>query len=809
MFGAITFGAITSVYRYFICVLIIVMISGGFPASAAADEGTPADLDSNAASWFEFADRCILGAVERGELPGAVLLAGRGDEIVYRKAYGHRAVEPAKVPMTPDTVFDMASCTKVIATATSIVMLADRGKLTLSDRVSRYLPDFGTNGKEEITVEQLLLHTSGLIPDNSLSDYEDGPAKAIENIMNLPTRYPVNSRFCYSDVNYIVLAEIVRMVSGRPLDAFARDEIFKPLGMNDTCYRPDAAHKARCAPTCMRDGAWIVGDVHDPRAWALGGVAGHAGLFSTADDVARYCRMMLNGGELEGVRILSKEAVDEMTRCRLTPDGRGRGYGWDIDTGYASPRGLLFPKLVSYGHTGFTGTSMWIDPQHGVYVVLLSNSVHPKQGRSINELRRQVGTAVAAALIPAAFENKARAIAAERFAPPQPIRQTCDSAHGPPAEVICGIDVLASEGFKILEGRKIAVITNHTGRDRQGRRTIDLLVGQPGLEVLKAFSPEHGLYGVLDEAVGNTVDPETGLQVYSLYGKTRRPTPEMLEGIDTIVYDIQDIGVRYYTYPATLGYAMEEAAKRNIKVVVLDRPNPITGLIVDGPLADRSKLGFTAYVSEPVVHGMTIGELARMFNETRRIGCDLTVVPVRGWKRHMWWDQTGLVWTNPSPNMRNLTQAVVYPVTGLLEFSNLSVGRGTDQPFEFFGAPWIDAVRLSAALNGANLPGLRFIPFEFTPASSKFAGEACQGIYVLVTQREAIEPVRSGLTIAWHLYRLFGDKFEVDKVGKLLANAEVAQAIKTIGDPSQLPALWQESVHDWKHTRAQYLIYPE
>jgi uncharacterized protein YbbC (DUF1343 family) len=312
----------------------------------------------------------------------------------------------------------------------------------------------------------------------------------------------------------------------------------------------------------------------------------------------------------------------------------------------------------------------------------------------------------------------------------------------------------------------------------------------------------------VDEKVSNTVDPKTGLKVFSLYGPTTRPTDEMMEGVDTIVYDIQDVGARFYTYITTLGYCMEAAARHKARMVVLDRPNPITGLIVDGPLADQDSLGFTAYMPMPVAHGMTVGELASMYNHEMHIGCDLSVVRLEGWKRTMWYDETGLTWVNPSPNMRNLTQALLYPGVCLLEAANVSVGRGTDQPFETFGAPWIDGRKLAGALNGADLPGLRFVPIEFTPASSKFKGQTCQGVYILVTDRSGVEPVRAGLVMAWTLKSLFGEKFQVDRVGHLLRSAEVLDALEKTRRPETLPRLWRGSLVQFKAIREAYLLYP-
>ncbi|HOW71617.1 MAG TPA: DUF1343 domain-containing protein [Phycisphaerae bacterium] len=758
-----------------------------------------------------WADKHIEAAIGRGELPGAVLLVGRGNQVVYRKAYGHRAVKPEKVVMVPDTIFDMASVSKPVGCATSIMLLIERGQLNLSDRVSRYFPDFAANGKRDVTVEQLLLHRGGLVPDNSLNDYKGTPAESLAKIFALKTIYDPGAGFDYTDVGYIMLGELVKAVDGRSLDQFARQELFEPLGMKDTGYMPSNELKPRCAPTEQRDGQWMIGEVHDPRAYALGGFAGHAGLFSTADDMARYCRMMLSGGTLDGKRILSELTVREMTRGRCLPDGTGcRGYGFDVSTGFSSARGNLFEAGSTYGHTGFTGTMFWIDPNHDCYVVLLTNAVHPDGKGTVIDLRRRVATVVASALIESPAERYLPAVVRPPVvagAASNPTGET-RNAVGKPAEVLCGIDVLKRDRFKLLEGRRVALITNHTGLDRDGNRTLDLLIAATNVKVVKLFSPEHGFHGKLDEKVSDAVDEKTGLKVYSLYGKTNRPTPEMLEGVDTIVYDIQDVGARFYTYVATMGYAMEEAAKAKLKMIVLDRPNPITGIRVDGPIYDKQNRAFTAFGPLPVVHGMTVGELAGMFNAEYKIGCDLTVVQVEGWKRTMWWDETGLMWVNPSPNMRNLTQATLYPAICLLEGCNLSVGRGTDQPFEFFGAPWIDSRKLAAALNGAKLPGVRFVPIQFVPVpGTKLAGKECQGIYVLLTDRNVFEPVRSGLAIGWHLSRLFGSQFEVDKMNNLVGNAQVTEAVKAVARPDELSKLWREPLDAFKKVRSQYLIY--
>ena len=356
-------------------------------------------------------------------------------------------------------------------------------------------------------------------------------------------------------------------------------------------------------------------------------------------------------------------------------------------------------------------------------------------------------------------------------------------------------------------GKRVALVTNHTGMDATGKRTVDVLSSASDVKLTKLFSPEHGLYGLVDAKVDDAVDPKTGLHVYSLYGKTERPSAEMLKDVDAIVYDIQDVGARYYTYTTTMGYCMAAAAGAKIPIFVLDRPNPVTGLIVDGPVADEAGLNFIAFAPIPVSHGMTHGELARMFNQERGIHCDLHVVAMKGWKRWMWWDQTGRMWVNPSPNMRNPNQALLYLGVGLLEGANVSVGRGTDQPFEIFGAPWIDGRRLTWALNAAGIAGLRFVPITFTPTSSKFAGKVCEGCYVEVIDRTAVEPVRAGVRIVATLRQLFGKAFEIEGVGRLMRNEKALRELSDGMDVERIEADWMVDVRKFERLREKYLLY--
>ncbi len=387
-----------------------------------------------------YIDEIIAAEIARKQLPGAIVLVGRQGKTVWRRAYGNRALEPAPEPMTLDTIFDLASLTKIVATATSVMILVERGLVRLGDSVARYIPEFAEMGKKEITIEHLLVHRSGLIADNDIKDYEQGPDKAMENIWLLPPMAGVGSRFIYSDVNYIVLAEIVRRVSGKPVDQFAEEKVFRPLGMKDTGYLPlkrfGEKVKSRIAPTEKRAGGnsvsgngekisgqeyWMRGEVHDPRAHLLGGVAGHAGLFSTGDDLAIFCQMILNGGVYQGVRILSPLGVRRMTEARYSAgnasDGIARGIGWDIFSGFSANRGDLFP-VGSFGHTGFTGTSLWIDPSSETFVVFLSNRVHPKldpkKPADVSSLRGRVASVVAASIVAPPFAESGRGGEGER-----------------------------------------------------------------------------------------------------------------------------------------------------------------------------------------------------------------------------------------------------------------------------------------------------------------------------------------------------------------------------------------------------------
>jgi uncharacterized protein YbbC (DUF1343 family)/CubicO group peptidase (beta-lactamase class C family) len=725
-------------------------------------------------------DAAIEQAVREDRIPGAVLIAGHNGEILHRKAYGRRAVMPQIEAMTVDTIFDCASLTKVIATTSSLMKLFEQGKLRLEDRVTEYLPEF-QGGKSAITIRNLMTHFSGMRPDLDLkpvwSGYETGIRMAL---IDKPTG-PPGTKFVYSDINFVLLGEIVRRLSGQPLDVFARQTIFAPLGMSDSMFLPPVSLRDRIAPTEMP----LRGVVHDPTSRMMGGVAGHAGLFSTADDLARFCEMMLGKGTRQGVRIFSPATVEKFTTPQSPLDQAVmRGLGWDIDSPFSSNRGDIFP-IGSFGHTGFTGTSVWIDPYSKSYVILLTNSEHPAHRPPISALRKRVATLAAEAL-------------------------PADAREAPRnARVLTGLDVLAEQDFAPLKGKKVGLITNQTGLDREGRRNVDRMLAA-GVPVAALFSPEHGLSGAEDqENVDDAKDAATGLKVWSLYKeKNRRPSARMLSGLDALVFDIQDIGARFYTYVSTMGYAMEEAAARRIPIYVLDRPNPITGTRVEGPVLDRQNESIIGYFPMPIRHGMTIGEMALMFNGENRIGADLHVIAMKNWNRGDWFDSTGLRWVNPSPNMRNLSAATLYPGIAMLEASkNYSVGRGTDAPFEVIGADFIQGGELAAYLNARGIPGARAYPVRFQPDSGNFAGLTVEGIRWLVTDRESLDAVRLGLEVAAALQKLYPGRISFALNRKLIGNEAALQSLAAGEDPQSIQQNAAGLLKDFLKIRDKYLLY--
>ena len=388
-----------------------------------------------------------------------------------------------------------------------------------------------------------------------------------------------------------------------------------------------------------------------------------------------------------------------------------------------------------------------------------------------------------------------------------PQKHPAHKSGGHAGRIQTGLDVLEAEKFAPLRGKHIGIITNHTGLDSQGKSTIDILAHAPGVQVVAIFSPEHGLGGQADDRITSTKDPSTGLQVFSLYGDTLRPTDEMLKGVDTLVFDIQDAGVRFYTYTVTMAYCMEEAAKRNIAFYVLDRPNPIGGEIVEGPILDSDKTNFVGYFPIPVRYGLTIGELAQFFNAENHINANVHVITMKNWHRNYFFESTGIRWVPPSPNLRTIKGSMVYPGLEILQNAGVSVGRGTEAPFEEFGAPWMDGEKVAEVLNADHLPGIKFVAQPFIPVSGLYAGKRCGGVGIRIAERGAVRPVRMGLEIAALLQKMYPRNFDIGKTIGLLGNAETVQKLTDGISPSEVVASWQPALAEYDKTRRKYFLY--
>ena len=777
----------------FTAALLLIVLLAVFTASTLRAQTPP---------WTQAVDDAVRDSIAASEVPGGVLLVGQGDQILHRKVLGWRATVPTPELMTADTIFDIASLTKVVATTPSVLRLWEMGKVDLNAPLGHYLKEFNTAAYQDVTVARLLTHSAGMPDLPSREAMMRGFPEAARLQAKVGLAVAPGGTFLYSDTGFILLGELVRRVSGEPLDRFAQRHFYTPLSMRDTAFAPPAAWRKRTAPTeVVNAHGPLRGVVHDGNSRLLHGVAGHAGVFSTAADLSRYCRMLLAGGQLGGKRYLKESTVRAMFAPHVIGEST-RGLGWDMASPYSRTLGAYFPS-GSVGHTGFTGTAIWMDPASHVYMILLTNRVHPYGKGDVAELRRRISAAVGTRFAPQ-DDPPAQATAGDT--------ETTAPAADPPARpegpTLTGLDRLVADDFALLAGRTVGLITNQTGIDSQGRRAVDLLAAAPQVRLRALFSPEHGITGQVDANVPNSRDAATGLAIWSLYGPARRPSPEMLNGIDTLVFDIQDVGVRYYTYLTTLVYALEEGGRRGIQVVVLDRPNPITGSVVEGPLMDPDMRSFTAPHTIPVRTGMTIGEFAQMVVAERKLPVKLTVVPLERWQRSQWFDETGLQWVNPSPNIRTPMQALLYSGVGLLEATNVSVGRGTDMPFEVVGAPWItDPQVLADAMNARGLPGVQFQPIFFTPTSSVYAGRELGGVRLEATDREALRPVSVGLALGRELTDRYPGQFRPAAIQNLLVNRSTMWSFLR-GDPFARIQGWADAAQAaFLQRRASYLIY--
>jgi SSS family transporter len=872
--------------------------------------------------------------------PGAVVVIGHGGRVVFEKAYGERklAGEPgldgqpsAAEPMTEDTIFDMASLSKCLSTATAVMQLYEQGKVQFDAPVERYLPKFNAGHDPErakVTVRMLLTHTSGEAPDINLKDAWGLAApdfvEGVHRALTTPLMSAPGEVFRYSDINFILLGYMVQVLSGEPLDVYAQENIFKPLGMTETRYLPVAKacgpHRVvgaaiawapapkghelfacpkgdwstslltRIAPEAHDDEAkadpgtnpdydrLLRGTVHDPTTRRMGGVAGHAGVFSTAHDVSLYAQALLDrlagrpsnfplkretlelmvapeqpgheAGQIAKANAAERAAIaagEKGSAAGLAPhypavkDQDLRGFGWDIDTAFSKPRGVVFP-IGSFGHTGFTGTSLWMDPGSDTYVVMLANAIHPRGNAPISNLRGEVASAAAEAL---GVEFIDRVGDLNCIYNPDEGPRYCSGgiayADGtvekinPP--VLTGIASLEAHHFDVLRSLRqsgslrIGVLTNQTGIDIDKRRTVDILATDlpkvvAGAKLAAIFSPEHGIFGKLDsEHVEGEIDSATGLKVTSLYGPTeadKRPSHEALKDLDAVVIDLQDAGVRFYTYDTVVGYFLEAAAREKtefhhaLKVVVLDRPDLIGGEAVQGPVSDEELThGVAAYIDYmplPVRTGMTIGELAKYVVGVKKLDVELTVVPMEHWTRAEYFDETGLPWVNPSPNLRTMTAAELYPGLGFLDFSGVSVGRGTETPFELFGATWMKGAEVAAALNARTIPGVSFSATTTSVAENAnhypFHGQTIEAVKIAVTDRRALDSPEMGVEILSVLHRMYPEKFAVEKTLRLVGRQSVVYAMERGDTPRAIEDGWKAGLDEFVAARKAYLIYP-
>lgn len=755
-------------------------------------------------------DALIQQEVGAQGITGAVLLVGHDGKIVHQKAFGLRATSPHAERMTLDTIFDLASLTKVVATTPSVMRLIQFGQIRLNDPVSRYIPEFGANGKQYITVRELMTHYSGLPGDIELNVPWEGEQEGFRRANEEKPVIAPGAEFLYSDINFIVLGELIQRVAGMGVDKYADAHIFQPLGMTHTRFLPPPEWRDKIAETLAIDNRRILrGFVHDPTAERMGGVAGHAGVFSTAGDLALYAQALMDGD-----KILTPDLIEKMTTPQQPPNSTNlRGLGWDLDSWLATNRGDLLP-IGSFGHTGFTGTSIWIDPYTRTYIILLTNTVRPRQPSPPTvSLRARVADAVASVLnlkVTAGSQDKLLSITG--YNETMTAARRLDARNG---HVLTGIDVLEQGNFAQLKQDKqqmtIGLLTNQTGLDAQSRRTIDVLAKAPGIKLSIILSPEHGIFGNVDSTnTPNSVDSATGIPIYSLYGvgeAKRHPPVEILKTLDAVVMDIQDAGARFYTYAATLGYLLEAAAQSNTEVIVLDRPDPITGSFVQGPMSEPEQGNFNNYQPVPLRHGMTLGEMAQMFNVERKIGARLRVIPMQGWVRGDWFDSTGITWVNPSPNLRSVNENILYPGVALIERTNISVGRGTDTPFEIIGAPWIDPKTLANFLNARMIPGVRFIPVTFTPSVDPYANQRCGGVNMIVTERNVLDSPELGIELASALHTLYPNDWKIAKLNELLSNHAVLDALSAGDDPRHIAEEWRDELERFMQVRGKYLLY--
>lgn len=696
-------------------------------------------------------------AVKAARVPGAVLYVGDLENEHFLGAYGDRQLIPNRRPAEVDTVYDLASLTKVVCTATAILQLEESGRLNLDDSVDQYLPVQRMNA---ITLKHLLTHTAGLVPVERYFESMNAIEEILQDGSNNGMLHPTDYHHAYSDLGYMILGKVVEVVSQMSLDLYCQRHIFGPLEMNRTAFNPPKSWKENCAAT-EDDRVWrnrlVHGEVHDENCSAIGGVSGHAGLFSTASDLAKFCRGLLSG------KLISSDTLAGMVAFGIKPLYPWQALGWQVDPWLTKKTGFL-PSRKAFGHTGWTGTSMWLDAETGLFSVLLSNSCHPDRIDRDNEtLRREV-------YVPIAKEF-----------------YSSTNSHS-------GLDRLIRENFGRIQGRRIALLTNHAAIDQSGRHILDVLPDCPDLKLVRLFSPEHGIRGQAE--AGEKVDgQDSAVPVTSLYGQQKEPTRDELKGIQLFVIDLQDIGARYYTYMATMKRCIEACAKSRVPILVLDRPNPLGGVILEGPIAQETE-SLVSCSEIPIRHGMTMGELATWFaqHDLNRYKPNITVNYLDSWQPDRWLPECSLPWRAPSPNMPTAETALLYIGTCLFEGTNLNEGRGTDTPFMIFGAPWLNAAGVLERLKSVDAPGLTLAAEIYTPRSipgkstnPKFLDTECQGIRLTITDPREVRAFRTTLALLIAIRALHSDTLEFNDMFSILAGGpdlrnriEADESVETI-----------------------------
>jgi len=777
------------------------------PASAMTSPLDPARADS---PWPAFhtapLEAALRAQIEAQALPGVVVLVGDAGGVRWRWAAGERARRPAPEPMTADTVFDLASLTKVVATTTAVLQLIERGALRADDPVARHWSAFAQAGKHNVTVAQVLAHSSGL-PAGWPDRRRPRSAAALWHALaSMALRQPPGQTREYSDLGFLALGRVVEHVSGLTLDTYTRRHITNPLGLQDTGFAPDRRHASRIAPTeVLGDGHLLRGQAHDPLARTLGGVAGHAGLFGTADDLGRFARSLLGLPDVPA--LLQPDTV----RGLLVPQppvatAPWRGAGWLLQPPLTPTRDDLLPTGTLH-HTGYTGTALWIDVLQQRYIVLLSHRVHPDGRGDARPARRQV-----AALLSSTGPTRPPGAWAQALGPTvMPPRPAPAPADGP--RVLTGIDRWRERNFAELQGQRVGLVTHLAAVDRQGWRTLDRLRWAPGVHLRRIFTPEHGLFRDIDGPVASGTEPGSGLPLVSLYGAQRQPTPAQLADLDAIVVDLQDVGVRFFTYIATLGLVLDAARPRQLPVFVIDRPNPLGGVRIGGPVLEPQRRSFTGPASLAMVHGMTFGEialwLAQDLRERTGSAPPVHVLDMQGWQRAWTFAQTGLDWVPPSPNLRTLQALALYPGTAWVEGTPVSVGRGTPEPFERVGAPWIDGHRLADDLNARHLAGLHFEPLRFQPTFGPGQGQDCGGVRIVARAPAEVDACAFGLHLVDSLWRGWPQAFPIDRTLDLIGDRATVDALKARTPPGDIIARWSQDQADFRARRASTLRYPE